>query len=330
VTALLIQNTNPVNVAPEQARVVEGFARDDLFTVVHEQFMTETARMADIVLPATQFLEHDDLYQGGGHSHILWGAKLIEPPGACRSNHDVICGLARRLGAEHPGFGMSVREIADATLRASGRGTLDALIAANWIDVQPPFARAHFRDGFAWPDGKFRFRPEWTRVPAANAGAVGPWAAMPALPDHWAVTEETDAAHPFKLATSPARQFLNSTFTETEGSRAREGRPTVLVHPDDAAALGLAEGALVTLGNARGTVTLWARPFDGVQRGVLIAEGLWPNAAHPGGRGINTLIGADPVAPYGGAAFHDCAVWMRAADLGTDDALTQNQRVTGR
>lgn len=311
VTALLIQNTNPVNVAPEQALVKRGFARDDLFTVVHEQFLTETAQMADIVLPATQFLEHDDLYQGGGHSHIMWGGKLIEPPGECRSNHDVICALAARLGARHPGFGMSVREIADATLRASGRDGLDALIAANWIDVQPPPDRAHFRDGFAWPGGKFRFRPDWTTVPAANAGAVGPWREMPALPDHWAVNEPTDAAHPFRLATSPARQFLNSTFTETEGSRSREGRPTVLVHPEDAAALGVGEGDAVTLGNARGVVSLWAKLFDGVRRGVLIAEGLWPNAAHPGGNGINTLLGADPVAPYGGAAFHDCAVWLR-------------------
>jgi anaerobic selenocysteine-containing dehydrogenase len=135
---------------------------------------------------------------------------------------------------------------------------------------------------------------------------------MPALPDHWAVTEETDEAHPFKLATSPARQFLNSTFTETEGSRTREGRPTVLIHPGDAVRLGIAEGALVELGNRRGTVRLWARLFGGVQPGVLIAEGIWPNAAHPGGKGINTLIGADPVAPYGGAAFHDCAVWLQA------------------
>lgn len=312
VTALLIQNTNPVNVAPEQALVKQGFARDDLFCVVHEQFMTETAQMADIVLPATMFLEHDDLYQGGGHSHIMWGGKLIDPPGDCRSNHDLICALAERLGARHRGFAMTPREIADETLRASGHPGLDRLVAENWIDVQPPADRAHFRDGFAWPDGKFRFRPEWTRVPAANAGPVGPWAEMPALPDHWAVTEETDEAHPFKLATSPARQFLNSTFTETEGSRSREGRPTVLIHPADAVRLGIAEGGLVDLGNRRGTVRLWAKLFGGVQPGVLIAEGLWPNAAHPGGNGINTLIGADPVAPYGGAAFHDCAVWARA------------------
>ena len=99
VKAMLIQNTNPVTVAPEQALVRQGFAREDLFVAVHEQFMTETAQMADIVLPATMFMEHDDLYYGGGHQHISVGPKLIEPPGECRSNHEVLQGLAPRLGA---------------------------------------------------------------------------------------------------------------------------------------------------------------------------------------------------------------------------------------
>src|SRR3712207_5044641 len=121
VTAMVVQNTNPVSVAPEQDLVKRGFARDDLFVCVHEQFLTETARMADVVLPATMFMEHDDLYQGGGHQHILLGPKLIEPPGECRSNHEVICALARRLGAEHPGFHMSPRELIDQIGRASCR-----------------------------------------------------------------------------------------------------------------------------------------------------------------------------------------------------------------
>ena len=101
---MLIQNTNPVSVAPDQERVKRGFAREDLFVAVHEQFMTETAKAADVVLPATMFLEHDDIYQGGGHQYILLGPKLVEPPGECRTNHEVICALAKRLGAEHPGL----------------------------------------------------------------------------------------------------------------------------------------------------------------------------------------------------------------------------------
>lgn len=313
VTALLIQNTNPVNVAPEQALVKQGFAREDLFTVVHEQFMTDTAAMADIVLPATMFLEHDDVYQGGGHQFVMWGGKLVDAPGACRSNHDVICALAHRLGAVHRGFEMTPAEIVDRTLQASGHGTLEALKAQDWLDVQPDFRASHYLDGFAWPSGKFRFRPEWPAVPNANIGPTAQAAAMPAFPDHWDVTETADAARPFRLATSPARNFLNSSFAETPTSQAKEGPPALLIHPEDAAALGVAEGASVEVGNDRGAVRLSARPFEGLRRGVVIAEGLHANRAHPGGAGINTLVGADSVAPYGGAAFHDVAVWVTPA-----------------
>lgn len=311
VMALLIQNTNPVSVAPEQTLVKQGFAREDLFTVVHEQFMTETAAMADVVLPATMFMEHDDLYQGGGHQHILWGGKLVDPPGECRSNHEVICAIAERVGAEHEGFRMMPRELVDWTMRHSGHGTLADLEASKWLDIQPDFRAAHYLDGFAWKDGKFRFRPEWTKVPAPNDGPMGPWQDMPSLPDHWNVIEAADAEHPFRLATSPARNFLNSTFTETPTSRTREGHPTVMIHPEDAAGIGVMDGDWVTLGNHRGTVRIRAKYFEGVRRGVAIAESIWPNAAFPDGQGINTLVGADSVAPYGGAAFHDNRVWIR-------------------
>jgi anaerobic selenocysteine-containing dehydrogenase len=311
VTALLIQNTNPVSVAPDQELVKRGFARDDLFVCVHEQVMTETARMADVVLPATMFIEHDDIYQGGGHQYILLGPKLIDPPGECRSNHEVICALAQRLGAVHPGFAMTAREMIDWTLRRSGWGTLAELEANRWIDCQPDFATAHYIDGFAWPDRKFRFKPDWSNVPFRSAWRAGPLAAMPALPDHWDIIEDADGDHPFRLATSPARNFLNSSFNETPTSLAKEGRPTVMIHPDDARPLAIGEDDEVVLGNARGQVRLHARLFAGVCRGVLIAESIWPNAAFADGRGINTLTGAEAIAPYGGAAFHDNKVWIR-------------------
>jgi anaerobic selenocysteine-containing dehydrogenase len=312
VAALFIQNTNPLSVAPEQERVKRGFARDDLFVCVHEQFMTETARFADIVLPATMFLEHDDVYRGGGHQYIILGPKLIDPPGECRNNHDVICGLARRLGAVHPGFDMTPRELIDCTLRASGWGTLAELEANKWIDCQPEFNRAHYVDGFPWPDGKFRFKPDWPNVPFARGSVrAGPIDRMPALPDHWNVIENEDDAHPFRMATSPARNFLNSTFTETPGATAREKRPEVMIHPADAGAVDIGDGDEVVVGNWRGEVILHARLYDGVRRGVLIAESIWPNDAYPDGRGINTLTGADSIAPYGGAAFHDNKVWIR-------------------
>src|SRR6266568_3487291 len=249
VKAMLIQNTNPMTVAPEQDLVRAGFAREDLFMAVHEQFMTETALMADIVLPATMFMEHDDLYYGGGHQHISVGAKLIEPPGECRSNHDVLQALGRRLNAVHPGFEMTPRELIDWTLQNSGWGTLAGLEANRWIDCQPDFDTAHYTKGFAWPDGKFRFKPDWKTVPFRSPWHAGPVNEMPVLPDHWAVIEEATAEHPFRLGTSPARNFLNSTFNETPTSIARERRPTVMIHPDDAAANGIADGDKVVLGN---------------------------------------------------------------------------------
>src|SRR6202012_1168681 len=182
VQAMLIQNTNPMTVAPEQALVRQGFARSDLFTVVHEQFMTETAMMADLVLPATMFMEHDDLYYGGGHPHISVGAKLIEPPGECRSNHEVLRGLSQRLKISHPGFEMSPRELIDATLKLSGHGDIAGLEADMWRDLQPDFRTSHYLDGFAHADKKFHFKADWAHPPLGLV--MGDVENMPSLPDH--------------------------------------------------------------------------------------------------------------------------------------------------
>jgi anaerobic selenocysteine-containing dehydrogenase len=313
VRALIIQNTNPVSVAPDQNKVKQGFARDDLFVCVHEQFMTETALMADVVLPATTFLEHDDIYRGGGHQYLILGPKLVEPPGECRNNHEVICALAKRVGAEHRGFEMSPRELIDQMLQVSKRGTLAELESSRWLDCQPPFRQSHYLDGFPWPDGRFRFKPDWDNVPFRSPCKSGPITEMPPLPDHWTSIERPDEDHPFRLATSPARGFLNSTFNETPTSLAQEQRPTVMIHPDDARACDITDGDYVVLGNKRGEVRLHAKLFAGVRHGVLIAESIWPNSAFADGCGINTLTGADPIAPYGGAAFHDNKVWIRQA-----------------
>jgi anaerobic selenocysteine-containing dehydrogenase len=311
VTSMLIQNMNPVQVAPEQRLVKRGFAREDLFTAVHEQFMTATARMADIVLPATMFLEHDDLYQGGGHQYISFGPKLLEPPGECRSNHDVIVGLARRVGASHRGFEMTPREIIDWTLQNSGWGTLAELEAKRCMDVQPDFETAHYTRGFAYPDKKFRFKPDWPNVPAGRRPDWGIAHTVPALPDHWDIVEKADAEHPFRLATSPSRGYLNSSFNEMPSSRAREGVPRVKIHPDDLAVIGAANGDTVRMGNERGEIKIRAEAFSGLQRGVVIAEAIPPNDLFAGGEGLNTLTSADRIAPFGGAPFHDNHVWIR-------------------
>jgi anaerobic selenocysteine-containing dehydrogenase len=305
VTAMLIQNTNPAVVAPDSNRVRRGFMRNDLFVCVHEQFMTETAKLADLVLPATMFMEHDDLYQAGGHQHIQIGAKLIDPPGECRENHAVIQGLAKRLGASHRGFDMTAMELVDETLRMSGWPNAESLLDQHWLDVQPSFEDSHFLNGFPQADGRFHFAPDWAAIGSDHAR-------MPKLPDHMRAIDEGDSGRPFRLVAAPARQFLNTSFTETPGSRKREVRPTALVHPNDAERLGLIEGGLVRLGNTRGEVVVHVKLFDGLQPGVVVVESVWPNADFAGGVGINALTSEDPALPNGGAVFHDTAVWMRA------------------
>ncbi|MHA1537332.1 MAG: molybdopterin-dependent oxidoreductase, partial [Alphaproteobacteria bacterium] len=306
VKALFIQNTNPVMVCPDSNAVRAGFEREDLFVCVHEQFLTETAAMADIVLPATTFLEHDDIYVAGGHTHLQIARPVIEALGECRSNHDVLCALAKCLGAEHRGFEMSAWEMIDATLKASGLPDAATVYEAHWYDCAKSFEDMHFLNGFGHADGKFHFKPDWAALGENHA-------IMPAMPDHQAITDEAGEDRAYRLVAAPARNYLNSSFTETPTAQKRERRPTVMIHPQDCAGLGLAEGDLARLGNDQGSVVVHVEPFDGLQRGVIVVESIWPNAAFVEGRGINTLISADPGPPRGGAVFHDTAVWVRAA-----------------
>lgn len=303
VSAMFIQNTNPMQVAPDSNRVFEGFSRRDLFVCVHEQFLTETAAMADIVLPATTFLEHDDIYEAGGHTFLQIAEPVIPPVGECRSNHEVLQGLAQRLGARHPGFEMTARELVDATLKASGYPPRREFQQGHWIDLALDPDEMHFRNGFGHPDGRFRFRPQWR-------DASGPREDMPDLPDHFDVIDSPTDAKPFRLVTAPARWFLNSTFTELDSSRRAQGSPCVKIHPADASQLGLGHGERATLGNDRGRVSVVTELFDGVQPGVVVVESIWPGNAFPEGRGINALTCAKPADPAGGAVFHDTAVWI--------------------
>ena len=173
----------------------------------------------------------------------------------------------------------------------------------------------YYLDGFAHADRKFHFAPHWSDMTPQEFGA-NPTVPFPRLPDHHAVIEESDDEMPFRLVTAPARHFLNSSFTETPTSQRRERRPSLMIHPADAAALNLEDGAPIRMGNTRGEIELVIELFEGVQRGVVISESIWPNHAYPGGLGINALTGADPTGPVGGAAFHDNRVWIRTAQVG--------------
>jgi anaerobic selenocysteine-containing dehydrogenase len=305
-TALFVQNTNPMVVSPESRLVRDGFGRHDLFVCVHEQFMTETAAMADIVLPATTFLEHDDIYTAGGHTFLQIARAVLPPHGECRSNHDVICALGKRLGGRHPGFEMSAMAMVEHTLRASGLPGPKAFNEGVWLDCWPGFETGHFLDGFGHADKRFHFRADWQ--------GLGPdHAALPAFPDQVAVIDDGDPARPYRLVPAPSRSFLNTSFNNTPSGIAREGRPTALVHPDTLAKLGIAEGARIRIGNDKGSLVVHADAFDGLQERVVVVEGIWPNHAFEEGIGINLLTSADPGLPRGGAVFHDTSVWLRPA-----------------
>ncbi len=305
VTGLFIQNTNPAAVAPDSNKVQRGLRREDLFICVQEQFMTETAAMADIILPSTMFLEHDDIYTGGGHTFFQIAKKVIDAPGECRSNHAVNNALMKRLGAEHPAMSMSEWEVIDQTLKNSGYQDADLIYRKRGADMGRSFNEMHFLDGFPQTDGRFHFRADWKRCGPMHHG-------MPEFPDHFDVIDNATEAKPFRLVTAPARNYLNTSFTETPTSIAREGRPTLLIHPEDGAKLGVSDGEAVRMGNEQGEIEITLEYFSEIQKGVLVSESIWPGHAFKGGVGINALTSADPGLPNGGAVFHDTAVWLEA------------------
>jgi len=303
VKAMLIQNTNPMAVAPDLNKVSQGFAREDLFVCVHEQFMTETAKMADVILPATSCVEHHDLYTSYGQMHLQLSEPIIKPFANCRSNHEVICGLAQRLGVDDESFSMSEQQMLAQTLLNSGYPDYASLREQKWFDCASD-VDMQFEQGFDWPDGKFRFKPDWSTVGADHQG-------MPEWPGHWAVIDEPSSALPFRLITPPARRFLNSSFTQSPSSVSKEGRPSLRIHPQDAELSGVADGQLLAVGNPLATVRIHAQITSATEPGVLEVRGIWPGDAFVDGVGINALIAADAVQPNGGVAFHDAAVWLR-------------------
>jgi anaerobic selenocysteine-containing dehydrogenase len=267
--------------------------------------------MADIVLPATTFLEHDDIYTAGAHTFLQLHRPVVPPFAECRSNHEVHCGLAERLGAKHRGFTMTAYEIIAETLRMSNLPGPEEFVEGTWLDCAQPFETAHFLDGFAHLDKKFHFRANWRSVAGPMAGRdLG---ALPQFPDYVGNLDDGDAERPFRMVPAPSRSFLNTSFNNTPSGVAREGRPTALVHPAALMELGVADGGRVRIGNAKGSVVVHARASDGMQQRVVIVEGVWPNAAFEEGIGINLLTSADPGPPRGGAVFHDTSVWLKPA-----------------
>ncbi len=304
IKGLLVQNTNPLVVAPETTLVRKGFERQDLFVCVHEQFLTETARYADIVLPATSFVEHNDIYIAGGHQHLTYGPKLIEELGECWSNHKLINELSKKMGSNKKEFSFSENQLIDKTLKLSKLGSLKELKIKKFIDLQPSFNKSHFINGFGHKDKKFHLTAEWKSNNKIFNEAFK-------LPDHYDLIEKSTKKFPFKLVTAPAHNFLNSSFTETDASKSKENKPTIKIHSKDMIKLNIKNDEIIKIGNDRSQLKIHVESFDGLLPGVVVVEGIWPNENFIDGLGINSLIGADSPEPFGGAVFHDSAIWIK-------------------
>jgi anaerobic selenocysteine-containing dehydrogenase len=301
IRSVYVYNSNPAAVAPNQTLVMQGLARDDLFTVVHEQVMTDTARHADLVLPATTSLEHVDLYGSYGHHHVQLALPVLPPAGQARSNWDVFAALSRAFGVATEHYDKDAGTLIDEYLASGNESTrgirYDRLVRERSIRLDLPRPYTPFADGAPTPSGK-------VELYSAAMAAMG----LPPLPTWSGLIEAPDAAlarrYPLQCIVPPNRFFLNSSFSQSERLRRRQGPPAVLVAPADAAARGIADGAEVRVFNDRGDARFTARVTDRTRAGVLVIEGLWWHRFHPGGRNVNVLTDDRETDMGGGPALH--------------------------
>jgi anaerobic selenocysteine-containing dehydrogenase len=310
VKALFVYNSNPAAVCPDQSRVRSGLAREDLFTVVHDQFRTDTADFADIVLPSTTQLEHFDIHSSYGHLYVQANNAAIAPMGEAKPNTEVFRLLARAMGFEPELFEESDEELARRSLNGAPvqEGiTLDAAKAGP-VRLNLPRNWAPFAEGqFPTPSGKCELYSE--REARAGRDPLPHYA-----PPHEDPQTRPDLAakYPLQLVTPPAPEFLNSTFVNVEELRARAGERTLDIHPDDAANRGITNGKTVSVFNARGRFRAKAVLSDSVKPGVVVSLGLlWGRYAEDGVN-CNVTTSTATTDLGGGATFFDNLVEVEA------------------
>jgi anaerobic selenocysteine-containing dehydrogenase len=313
VRALIVYNNNPVTVCPESAKVIRGFSREDLFTVVMDHFQTDTADYADIVLPATTQLEHVDVHKAYGHLYVVANNQAIAPVGESLPNSEVFRRLAQRMGFDEPCFKESDEDICRATLRAASprlKGiSWEGVKESGWQRLNVPARFAPFAEGgFPTPSGKCEFRSEWL---AAQGVDPLPFYNPPA--EATGGDAELARRYPLAFISPPARHFLNSTFANMARFREFEREPHLDMHPDDAASRGIRDGDKVRVFNARGSHVLKARVNGKPRRGVVAAPSVWWKKYAPDGRNANDLTSQRTTDIGGGATFYDCLVEVEKA-----------------
>jgi anaerobic selenocysteine-containing dehydrogenase len=315
VLALYVYNANPAAVCPDQSRVLNGLRREDLFTVVHEQFPTDTVDYADIVLPATTQLEHFDIHGSYGHLYVQTNEPAIAPLGEAKPNNEVFRLLARAMGFEPELFEASDADLAAEALGDGGAQsptgfppaqgfdgiTLDRLrregpIRLNLPENYAPFAQG----GFATPSGKCEFS-------SARLAAQGLDPLPTYTPPHEDPQTQPDLARrfPLQMISPPEPSFLNSTFANVEALRRMAGEPTAQIHPNDAAVRGITDGQWVRVFNDRGSYRAKARVGPTVKEGVVVSHGIWWNKHTKDGVNCNTTTSTRLTDLGAGATFFD-------------------------
>jgi anaerobic selenocysteine-containing dehydrogenase len=321
VKALFVYNSNPAAVCPNHNDVIRGLKRPDLFTVVHEQFFTDTTDYADIVLPATTFFEHKELQTAYGHYYLQISKPAIDPPGECRSNVEVFRTLALRMGFAEPCFRESVNEMMDMALasenpwlkgidriRLEEKGHLRLNFAnseseAGENNTRPflPFAQG----GFQTPSGKAELFN-----PALAAQGLDPVAEF--VPPEECRLSPRAGTFPLELLARKADNFLNSTFSNLPSLQRMEECGMLDLHPCDAQARGIRDGDAVRLFNSRGEIRLRARVDGAVQPGVVAATLNWAKLT-PQGTNINSLTSEKLTDMGNSATFYSVLVEVELA-----------------
>jgi anaerobic selenocysteine-containing dehydrogenase len=315
VKAVFVYNSNPAAVAPEQDKVREGFAREDLFVVVHDLFQTDTADFADIVLPATTTLENHDVFKAYGHLYLTLSRPAIAPLGESKANTEVFRLLAARLGLVDPCLRETDDEMSGKALQwdhPNLRGiTYERLqregsVRLNVPDPYAPFAQG----GFPTPSGK-------CELEAPSLAGLGLDTVPTFIPPRESVQTNPELAKRYPLAfiSPPAHHFLNSTFSAQPVFVRREGgEPSLTIHPADAAARGIAEGRMVRTFNDRGEFLARAHVSDAAREGVVVGLSIWWAKMCPGGRNANAVTSQELTDMGGGATFYDTLVEVAPAE----------------
>ena len=300
VMGLYVYHSNPAAVTPDQNAVIRGLARDDLFTVVHERFMTDTARYADIILPATSSLEHADLYRAFGSYCLQRVAPAIPPVGESKSNWEVFQLLAAAMGFSEPLFRRTADEIIDQLLAQPTpllRGINRAKLAAGQA-VELSFDRSAARTWLT-PSGRIELRNHQLTEPLPG------WS-----PPHSAA--EADR-FPLQFMTAPSVYSLNASFYERDDLRQAQIRPELLINPQDAEARDIVTGLLVTITSPVGQYQCFARVTERTPPGTVVAEGVWWQEFCPGDRGVNALTSQRLTDGGNGSTFADVRVEVAPA-----------------